>query len=182
MQKPRLAMIYGSVRPERFCDRVARWAASEVERHSAFELEVIDPKPEWPRFDERKFRARLARADAFLIVTPEYNHSFPGPLKTLIDSASSEWSAKPVGFVSYGGVSGGLRAVEHLRCVFAELHAVTVRQSVSFQNAWEQFDASGRLVDPVRDGRSMAVMLSQLGWWARALKAARQAEAYGVAA
>ncbi len=68
----------------------------------------------------------------FVVVTPEYNHSFPGPLKAAIDRHVTPWQAKPVGFVSYGGISGGLRAVEHLRQVFAELHAVTVRETVSF--------------------------------------------------
>ena len=82
---------------------------------------------------------RLAAADAFVVVTPEYNHSYPAPVKTLIDWHFTEWQAKPVGFVSYGGMSGGLRAVEHLRGVFAELHAVTVRDTVSFHGAWDRF-------------------------------------------
>lgn len=85
-------------------------------------------------------RKRIAAADAVLIVTPEYNHSFPGPLKTSIDSLRDEWKAKPVGFVSYGGIGGGLRAVEALRLVFAELHAVTVRDTVSFHNPWSRFE------------------------------------------
>jgi len=62
---------------------------------------------------------------AFVVVTPEYNHGYPAPLKSLIDSVGREWQAKPVAFVSYGGVSGGLRAVEQLRQVFAKLHMVT---------------------------------------------------------
>lgn len=182
MKALRLAMIYGSVRPGRFCDTIARWAAAEIERDASFRLETIDPQLEWPSIDTERLRVRLAEADAFLILTPEYNHSFPGPLKILIDSAAHEWAAKPVGFVSYGGVSGGLRAVEHLRGVCAELHAVTVRHSVSFHNPWETFDRRGRLAEQERYRRSMATMLSQLGWWARALQAGRQAESYGVAA
>ena len=74
-----------------------------------------------------------------MIVTPEYNHSFPASLKNTIDWFDSEWHAKPVGFVSYGGMAGGQRAVEHLRQVFAELHAVTVRDTLSFHMAWERF-------------------------------------------
>src|SRR5262245_22266670 len=116
---------------------------------------------------------RLEVADAFVVVTPEYNHSFPAPLKTAIDWHSKAWRAKPVGFVSYGGISGGLRAVEQLRQVFAELHAVTVRDSVSFVAAWEQFDGDGRLVEPERAERSMGRMLERLKWWASALNLAR---------
>ena len=83
------------------------------------------------------------------------------------------WQAKPVAFVSYGGVSGGLRAVEQLRLVFAELHTVTIRDSVSFAGAWEQFDNAGVLLQPERAKRSMAKMLARLRWWAVALSAAR---------
>jgi len=182
MKSPRLAMIYGSVRPGRFCDTIGAWVRAEIERDASFQLDHIDPGPDWPVIDEARLRRQLADADAFVVVTPEYNHSFPGPLKIVIDAASGEWAAKPVGFVSYGGVSGGLRAVEHLRGVFAELHAVTVRHGISFHNPWELFDKDGRLTQPERYCRSMATMLEQLGWWARTLQAGRQAESYGVAA
>jgi NAD(P)H-dependent FMN reductase len=87
-------------------------------------------------------------ADAFVIITPEYNHSFPAPLKTAIDWFSKEWSARPVAFVAYGGNAGGLRAVEQLRQVFAELHSVTVRNAAGFAGAWELFDATGQLRNP----------------------------------
>ena len=90
---------------------------------------------------------RLAAADAFVVVTPEYNHSFPASLKNAIDWHFKEWQAKPVGFVSYGGMSGGLRAVEHLRQVFVELHAVTVRDAVSFHGVWGLFDTDGQPKD-----------------------------------
>ena len=101
----------------------------------------------------------------------------------IIDSLSREWWFKPVGFVSYGGISGGLRAVEHLRGVFAELNAVAIRDCVSFANASDQFDAQGCPVDPEAASRAMARMLAGLGWWARALRAARRAEqCSGVAA
>jgi NAD(P)H-dependent FMN reductase len=83
-----------------------------------------------------------------VVVTPEYNHGYTAALKQLIDAVKAEWVAKPVGFVSYGGVSGGLRAVEQLRLVFAELHAVTIRDGVSFAMAWNRFDEAGEPVDP----------------------------------
>jgi NAD(P)H-dependent FMN reductase len=127
-------------------------------------------------------REQIATADGFVVVTPEYNHGYPAPLNALIDSVGAEWHAKPVAFVSYGGISGGLRAVEQLRQVFAELHAVTVRDSVSLVSAWEQFDESGALLRPERAEKSMATMLSRLGWWAVALREARKALPYSEAA
>lgn len=178
----KLVLIYGSVRDGRFCDTVAGWATSQVERDPRFQLEIVDPAVDWPNLDQERFRRTLDDADAVLIVTPEYNHSLPGPLKVLIDSASSEWNGKPVAFVSYGGISGGLRAVEHLRGIFAELHAMTVRDTVSFPNAREAFGTGGKPLDEFRHTRSIRRLLSRLAWWARALKAAREAQAYGEAA
>jgi NAD(P)H-dependent FMN reductase len=115
-------------------------------------------------------------------VTPEYNHGYPASLKFLIDSVGAEWHGKPVAFVSYGGISGGLRAVEQLRQVFAELHTVTIRDAVSFAAAWEQFDGTGRLLEPERARRSMETLLARLHWWAVALRSAREAKPYTQAA
>lgn len=175
----KVAVIYGSARPGRFCDTVAGWVETRAEADGRFVLEKLDPRTE-------PGRAELSRAigdaDGFIVVTPEYNHSFPAPLKQMIDAVGSEWSAKPVAFVAYGGVSGGLRAVEHLRNVFAELHAVGIRDTVSFANASERFDATGRLLDADRAERSMATMLDRLAWWARTLREGRNARAYGEAA
>ena len=81
-------------------------------------------------------RERVGRADAFVVITPEYNHSYPAALKQFIDLIKAEWQAKPASFVSYGGMSGGLRVVEHLRNVFTEMHTVTIRDIVSFHNPW----------------------------------------------
>jgi len=88
-----LAVIIASVREGRFGPVVADWFVGQAKQ----------------------------RNDAFVVVTPEYNHGYPGPLKTAIDSVGREWHAKPVGFVCYGGLSGGLRAVEQLRIVFASV-------------------------------------------------------------
>src|ERR1700691_1573782 len=144
-----VGLIYGSTREGRLCDKVASWAASRISADSGFTLDVIDPKASEPPGLEQ----RIGKADAFIIVTPEYNHSYPAALKSLIDSVNKEWQAKPVAFVSYGGVSGGLRAVEHLRAVFAELQAVTMRDGVSLTNPWS------RLADPADapDGADQAL-------------------------
>lgn len=173
-----VGLILGSARQGRFCDTVAGWAASRIRAASGFTLEVIDPAASGPG----DLKERLARAEAFIVVTPEYNHSYPGALKVLIDSVQAEWQAKPVAFVSYGGISGGLRAVEHLRAVFAELHAVTIRDSVSFSNAWTQFGSGGELLHPQIAEQCMDVLLRRLAWWAAALSDARSATPYAEAA
>lgn len=120
----------------------------------------------------------LSAADAFVVLTPEYNHSFPAGLKNLIDWHYTEWRAKPVALVSYGGLAGGLRAAEHLRQVFAELHAVTVRDTVSFHGAGASFDADGKPRDSAGPAAAADVMLDQLAWWARALREAKEKRPY----
>lgn len=180
-----LALIYGSTREGRYCDRVTQWAADQIGGRGEFTLDPIDPaRLNLPERHERvagpavvDLKRRIDRADAFVIVTPEYNHGYPAPLKFLIDSAYDEWQAKPVGFVSYGGQSGGMRAVEQLRQVFAELHAVTVRDQVALINVWEQVDAAGELREPERANRAMATMLSQLNWWRDARRTTPYAQA-----
>jgi NAD(P)H-dependent FMN reductase len=174
----RLALVYGSDRPGRFCDTIAAWARREIARHGGFEIDVVDParKTAPPQLERQ-----LSDAEAYLVLTPEYNHGYPAALKAVIDSAYEPWHAKPVAFVSYGGVSGGIRAVEQLRQVFAELHAVTMRDAVSFANAAEQFDGSGRLQAPARVQRRAATMLTRLHWWASVLRAARLTPGYGAA-
>jgi NAD(P)H-dependent FMN reductase len=167
----KVGLVYGSTRPGRFCDTVARWAAGQIAARAGFAIEMIDPaQADSPG---TTLQQRLAACDAFIVVTPEYNHGYPAPLKALIDSYGQEWHAKPVAFISYGGISGGLRAVEQLRLVFAELHAVTIRDSVSFAGAWEQFDSNGALRNPDRFERSMDAMLRRLQWWAVSLAHAR---------
>jgi NAD(P)H-dependent FMN reductase len=196
-QQVKVGLIYGSARQGRFCDTVARWTEKELGSSGNFSVEVIDPAAHSraahheSRQNEahaneaagyRSLRAQLDAADAFVVVTPEYNHGYPAALKELIDSAGEEWYAKPVAFVSYGGVSGGLRAVEQLRQVFAELHVVSIRDSVSFQNAWQTFDSNGCPAEPERCSAQMSRMLAKLHWWAIALRTAREKSPYSTAA
>jgi NAD(P)H-dependent FMN reductase len=184
--KIKVALIYGSTRKGRFCDKVGHWAGEQIASSDDFSLDVIDPAASLlqpgagtdEKADSILLQHRIAQADAFVIVTPEYNHGYPAPLKALIDSVGPEWQAKPVAFVSYGGISGGLRAVEQLRLVFAELHMVTIRDGVSFAGAWEQFDAAGILLEPKRARESMAILLKRLHWWGIALRNARNAFPY----
>jgi len=167
----------GSVREGRFAPVVANWFVDRAERRPDAKIDVIDLATTTTPSEE--FTDRIDAADAFVVVTPEYNHGYPGPLKAAIDSVGVPWRAKPVGFVCYGGISGGLRAVEQLRIVFAELHAVTVRETVSFHLAHGQFDERGAPRDPDAVNAAADALLNQLAWWADALREARAARPYG---
>ncbi|MEU1217165.1 NAD(P)H-dependent oxidoreductase [Streptomyces sp. NPDC005790] len=185
-----LAVIVSSVREGRFGPVVGRWFAGRAKGREDFTVDVVDladhmlpavhshtPSPDALSVLS-EVSPRLEAADAYVVVTPEYNHSYPAALKQLIDWHYTQWRAKPVGFVSYGGVSGGLRAVEHLRQVFAELHAVSVRDGVSFHSAWERFDEGGEPKDPAGPEGAAEVMLDQLGWWASTLRRGRAVAPY----
>jgi NAD(P)H-dependent FMN reductase len=181
-----LAVIIGSTRDGRFAGVVGDWFARIATARDDLAVDVIDlaetplpgnmPRPAPPEVEA--FAARISAADAFVVITPEYNHSYPGPLKVAIDAVKDGWAAKPVGFVGYGGMSGGLRAIEHLRTVFAELHAVTVRDTVSFHGAWFRFDDEGRPRDPDECGAAATKLLDQVVWWGHALRDARAVRPY----
>ncbi|MGW3289903.1 NADPH-dependent FMN reductase [Streptomyces sp. NPDC001002] len=184
-----VTLVLGSNRHGRFGPIVADWLLDHMRDHTDLNPEVMDvAEADLPTTFEPSAAAlaarstvtpRLAAADAFVVLTPEYNHSFPAGLKNLIDWHYTEWRAKPVALVSYGGLAGGLRAVEHLRQVFAELHAVTIRDTVSFHNAGASFD-EGRLKDPSGPDAAAKVMLNQLVWWGRVLREGRGVRPYPV--
>lgn len=179
----RLEVMVASIRPQRFAPVVADWFVRTARARPEFDTGVIDllhtslPPDLSETPETERFRQRLAAADAFVAVTSEYNHGYPASLKTALDSVKHEWRAKPIGFVSYGGLSGGLRAVEQLRQVVAEIHMVSVRETVSFHRARKQFDADGNTGDGAAIDAAER-MLSQLAWWGRALAAARASDPY----
>jgi len=185
----RVAIIIGSIRAGRFGPTVANWFASQASKHGDLDVDIIDLAHTWlpdmltndeniPPPPVKDLAPWLAVADAFVIVTPEHNHSFPASLKNAIDWFSDVWKTKPVGFVSYGGRAAGLRAVEALKPVFSELHAVSIRETVSFHNHAEQFDASGQPTVPDVCNAAAKNMLDQLVWWALALREARAKRPY----
>lgn len=146
MSRPVLQVIAASTRPGRKGIAVARWVQQLAERHSGFDVELVDlAEVDLPMFDEphhprlqrythqhtKDWSDRVARADAFVFVTPEYNHSFPAALKNALDYLSVEWADKPAAVVSYGGVSAGLRAATALKPVLAALRMVPVVEAVS---------------------------------------------------
>ncbi|MET7622440.1 NAD(P)H-dependent oxidoreductase [Streptomyces sp. NPDC005408] len=192
-----LVVIIGSVREGRFGPVVAQWFAEQAEQHGRFAVDVIDladtppplelpptPPALQPDMDRPAELAdltrRLGAADAFVVVTPDYNRSFPASLKAAIDWHYTEWQAKAIGFVGYSGASGGLLAMEQLRQVFSELHAHTVRDYVSFPRYYELFAPDGTLHAPDAPNAAAKVMLDQLLWWSEALHAARQSSPAGV--
>ncbi|GGX80132.1 NADPH-dependent FMN reductase [Streptomyces fructofermentans] len=193
-----LAVVVGSVREGRFAPVVADWFVEQAERHGLFSVDLVDladtplplelpPVPPAMEPDMARpatmadLTRRLGAADAFVVVTPEYNRSFPASLKAAVDWHYTEWQAKPIGFVGYSGASGGLLAIEQLRQVFNELHAHTVRDYVSFPRYYELFGPDGRLKDPEGPDAAAKVLLDQLLWWGSLLRDARRDHPYTAA-
>ncbi|MFF4837488.1 NADPH-dependent FMN reductase [Streptomyces sp. NPDC001315] len=189
-----LVIIVGSVREGRFGPAVSSWVAEQADAHGGFDVHVVDlaevdiplelpaasPKyagDDYPRpAGMAPLTSALSEADAFVVVTPEYNHSYPASLKAAIDWHFTQWTAKPVAFVSYGGAAGGRHAVLHLENVLTELHAVTIRDGLAFPDyftAWRD----GRPLAPEAPGYAKT-MLDQLAWWADALRTARETAPY----
>ncbi|MGH3761662.1 NADPH-dependent FMN reductase [Actinophytocola sp.] len=173
----RIAVIVGSTRQGRVGDTIARWFVGRAERCGDLDLDVLDladfdfPQhyPEETTTQMTAFTTAIDHADGFVVVTPEYNRSFPASLKQAIDYAYDEWHAKPVGFVAYGCRGRGHYAVQALRVVFAELHTMAVRDEVGIDLMRGHDD---------RDELAVTTMLDQLVWWARALRDARAAHPY----
>ncbi|MBF6452777.1 NADPH-dependent FMN reductase [Nocardia cyriacigeorgica] len=180
----RVAALIGSVRDGRFGARIGAWVHDRL-TGAGLDVDLLDlaattiPHSMGADADFASLTERIGRADALIVITPEYNHSYPGPLKTAIDMLGPELRAKPVGFVSYGGMSGGLRAVEALRPVLAELHAVTVRETVSLHNPWSSLDPADGYPDQAATD-ALHVMARQLLWWADALRTAKERVPYPV--
>jgi NAD(P)H-dependent FMN reductase len=143
---PRLAVIIASTRPGRVGLPVGEWVAGKVRAHGAFELDVVDlaeqrlplmDEPNHPRLRRYEnahthaWSERMEAADAYVLVMPEYNHGFTAPLKNAIDYLHEEWRYKPVGFVSYGGIAAGTRAMQMLKPVLVALKMTPVLEAVN---------------------------------------------------
>ncbi|EMD28715.1 NADPH-dependent FMN reductase [Amycolatopsis azurea] len=182
----RVAVIIGSTREGRVGDAVGKWFAGRAEERDDVVVDVLDlidftmpaGLPEQPTPDMKRFARLVDEVEAFVVVTPEYNRSFPASLKQAIDCAYDEWRAKPVGFVSYGHRSQGLYAVEQLRSVFTELHTVTMRDTVAFNLLDGTFARDGTPIDTDGQGQAVTTLLDELVWWGLALRDARTARPY----
>ncbi|MET7427307.1 NAD(P)H-dependent oxidoreductase [Dactylosporangium sp. NPDC005555] len=143
---PTLMVIIGSTRPGRAGLPIAEWFAERAKQHGHFDLRIADlaaiglpllADPHHPRLRQYvhqhtwDWSAQVEEADAFVVVTPEYNYGYPAAVKNAIDHLSQEWAYAPVGFVSYGGVAAGTRAVQQLKQVVTTLRMVPVFESVN---------------------------------------------------
>ena len=195
MEKTKLniKVITGSTREGRFSDKAATWITEEIKKQDGVVVEMIDLRDyEMPFFNEAvspsfktksygneavvRFTKKISEGDAFIMVTPEYNHSTSSVLKNAIDWVGPEWNNKSVAFVSYGSV-GGARAVEHLRLIAIELQMAPIREAIHI-NGEQYFPVIMGGGDPLKllagYGDKAQSMISQLLWWAKALKTARE--------
>jgi len=191
MNNLKIKVVLSSIRENRFGDKPAKWIADLASKVPGFEVEVLDLKDyQLPMFAEavspayvtgeyskpevNKWAGKVADADGFIFVIPEYNHSFPSSLKNNLDYLHRELINKPLCVVAYGSV-GGARAIEQLRLVAIELQMASIRNSVHIMNPWLLTEADGSLKAGVLDGyvKPAEGMLSQFSWWANALKDAR---------
>jgi NAD(P)H-dependent FMN reductase len=187
----RIAIVTGSTRPGRNNEAVANWVYSISKERKDAEFELVDiANYKLPLLDEamppmfgqyahehtKAWSEKIDSFDAYVFVTPEYNHSTSAALKNAIDYLYREWNNKVAGFVSYGGHAGGARAVEHLRLIMAEVMVATVRASVllSLLTDFESF----RIFKPnPQHEKELHALLDQIVAWGGALKALRQQDA-----
>ncbi|MFN8632350.1 MAG: NAD(P)H-dependent oxidoreductase [Chloroflexota bacterium] len=188
MTRPRLGIIIASTRPGRVGLPVGEWVHHRAVEHGGFEAELLDlaeialpffDEPKHPRLGQylhdhtKAWSATVAAQDAFVIVTPEYNHGFNAPLKNAIDYLWAEWQHKPVGFVAYGGVAAGTRAIQMLKPVLAVLKMIPMVESVPIPFVGQLVDADGQLQATDALDRAAATMLDELVRWEAALRPLR---------
>jgi len=183
----RVAIILGSTRPGRNGEAVANWVYEVAKKRDDAEYDLVDLKDyPLPHLDEalpaslgqyanqhtKEWSEKIAGYDAFVFVTPEYNHSTSGVLKNAIDYLNAEWSNKAAGFVSYGAL-GGARAVEHLRLVLGELQVADVRAQVAL-SMFTDFENFSTFAPAAHQEERVNLMLDQVVAWGRALQGVRQ--------
>lgn len=180
MNKPNILVILGSIRNGRNGKKVADWFMNVAQNFPFANLSLADLKDHpLPMFDDatppsqrellqhdnpavKSWLEKVHQADGYVIITPEYNHSVPAVLKNALDFPFKEWHNKPVGFVSYGGLAGGVRAVEHLRGIVGELHMHDVREQVIIPAIWSAFDQEGNLAHHDSLAKTALAMLEQI--------------------
>jgi len=183
-----LQIVIVSTRPGRKGEAIAKWFDARARQHGAFEVELVDlaavnlpifDEPEHPRFRRyqhehtKGWSARVARADAFVFVTPEYNYSAPPSLVNALDFLSQEWAYKPVGFVSYGGVSGGTRSVQMTKLQATALRMMPIPEAVSLPFFTRMFAADGSFAPDETQHKAADAMLDELRRWTAALQTLR---------
>ena len=182
----RIAIVIGSTRPNRVAPQVADWvleqakkrgdAAYEIVDIADFDLPVLDePMPpslgNYAHGHTKRWAETVASYDGYIFITPEYNHSITGALKNAIDFVYSEWNNKAAGFVSYGS-TGGVRAVEHMRGVMAEIQVADVRAHVSM-SLYTDFENFSVFKPAPQHAQQLSVLCDQLVSWTRAMRDVR---------
>jgi NAD(P)H-dependent FMN reductase len=183
----KIAIILGSTRPNRVGAIVAQWVNGLASKRTDAEFELVDvAELDLPLLDEelppavgnyarrhtQDWAAKVASFDAFVVVTPEYNHSVPAGLKNALDFVYAEWANKAAGFVSYGA-AGGIRPVEHLRLIMAELQVATVRTQLTL-NSYTDFENFYNFQPTGQHEETLNTVLDQVVSWGTALRAVRQ--------
>ncbi len=190
----KVQVIIGSVRPGRVSERVAKWVVAEMKKFKDFEVEVVDLKdypmmpfdePISPQFNPdrkpvpvvKKWLDKLAEADAYVLVSPEYSRSIPGPVKNALDYLDYQFKRKPVALVAHG-TNGGAQAVSDYRAVLPQLKAITVPEVTYLKSASELFSEDGVLsneakANPYGPELALKNTLTDLQWYGNALAAAR---------
>ncbi|MEK7147224.1 MAG: NAD(P)H-dependent oxidoreductase [Patescibacteria group bacterium] len=179
-----IPLILGTGREGRNSEIAANFVLGEIRKRPEIETELIDVRDYRLEFTDntetspvaRKLAEKVLRADGFIIVSPEYNHSYPGELKMMLDMLFEQYARKPVAIcgVSAGGL-GGVRMVEQLRLVAIEFHMVPVHNAVYFSFVKNLFDENGIIKDQLY-GLKVNKLLDELVWYANALKEARSKE------
>ncbi len=187
--KYQLKIIIASTRPGRKGPLIAHWFLDILKQHSDFEVEVLDLKeinlpfldePEHPRLQNykhghtKKWSGIINSADSFIFITPEYNFGYPATLKNALDYLFHEWQEKPVGFVSYGGVSAGTRAVQAIKQTVTTLGMVPLMQAVNIPFFTQLINEDGVFEGNANLEKSARSMLKQLLRWTKALKEMRE--------
>ena len=182
----KIAIILGSTRPNRNGQAVAEWVFALAQKRSDAQFELVDIQDyNLPLLDEpipasqgkyakehtKRWAAKIAEFDAYIFVTPEYNHGIPGALKNAIDFLYKEWNNKAAGFVSYGSAGGG-RSVEQLRQVMGELMIADVRAQVMLSLATD-FVNYQEFKPDARHDKEINTLLEQVIVWGNALKTVR---------
>jgi NAD(P)H-dependent FMN reductase len=175
--RPVLRIIIASTRPTRVGGAVGEWFRSQAITHDGFDVRVSDLRAiDLPLMDEphhpsqqnytkehtKAWAADIAGSDAFAFVMPEYNHSFTAPLKNALDYLQKEWAYKPVGLVSYGGISGGLRAVTALKPCLSAMRLTAIPEAVVIQFVATHIGEDGSFTPTDHVARSVVPMLDEL--------------------
>ena len=187
--RPTLQVITVSTRPGRLGASVAQWMVDQARAHAKFDVEPVDlaevnlpifDEPRHPRLGKyehahtKAWSAVVSRADAFVLVTPEYNYTTPPSLSNALDFLSREWAYKAVGFASYGGVSAGLRGVQATKAIVSALRMVPLVEAVAIPMFAQHIDKETGRFDPGEiQAKAATVMLDELARWTGALKALR---------